>query len=288
MKNIILLSVFITLMNSLWAQSPWLQPEGRLLTQISFNTIRNYNQLYLSSGEIFSTERQLTDHTLQAWLEYGISEYTSVKLITPFKIQEAGDLVKNNISTETITNSGSISAMGNIVLSWKQKLFHHQWLLTSHVNIEFPTAQYQDETGLRSGYDAWAFSAALSTGRGFGSTYIYAHLGIGARTNDYSTFYIGGFEWGYYIFNPIWVAAVLNVIQSFENGTREDPPNNLLTGLYVNDQEFIAWGIKLFGQIITDRFGYNIALFGAFNGNFVAKSPSINLGLYYSFSTTSK
>jgi hypothetical protein len=274
-------------MNSLWAQSPWLQPTGRLLTQISFNTIQDYNQLYLSSGETFSTERQLTDNTLQAWFEYGLSDYTSVKLIAPFKIQEAGEVVDNNTGTEAITNSGSLSATGNVVLSWKQKLLHHQWLLTSHVNIEFPTAKYQDKTGLRSGYDAWAFSGSLSAGRGFGPTYFYAHLGIGARTNDYSTFYMGGFEWGYHIFNPIWVAAVLNVLQSFENGTREDPPNNLLTGLYVNDQEFVAWGIKLFGPIIPDRFGYNLSLFGAFNGNFVAKAPSINFGLYYLFSVTS-
>jgi hypothetical protein len=270
-------------MNSLWAQSPWIQKKSTLLTQISLNTIRNYNQLYLNSGDTYSTERDLTDNTLQAWLDYGISDYTSLQLILPLKFLNAGELVESNIQTPAMTTSGSLNAIGNMVLTWKQKLFQQSWLLTSHINIEFPTAEYQDDTGLRSGYDAWAFSAVLSAGRGFGKTYFYAHLGIGTRSNDYSTFYTGGFEWGYHIAKPIWVAAVINALQSFENGTRQDPVNNLLTGLYVNDQEFISWGIKIFGSIIPDKFGYSVALFGAFNGNFVAKSPSFNLGMYYNF-----
>jgi len=48
------------------------------------------------------------------------------------------------------------------------------------------------------------------------------------------------------IANPLWIAGVINLLQSFQNGSRQDPINNLRTGLYVNDQEFIAWGLKIF------------------------------------------
>jgi hypothetical protein len=67
------------------------------------------------------------------------------------------------------------------------------------------------------------------------------------------------------------------------NGSRTDPLNNLLTGLYVNNQEHVAWGIKTYGNIFSDRWGVSAALFGAFSGNYVAKSPSINLGVYHRF-----
>ena len=283
MKKISIILLIIGLMNSLWSQSPWLQNKCSLLTQISFNAISNYNQLYLSSGETFSTERKLSDNTLQGWFEYGISEYTSFNLITPIKLLDAGDLSDDETQASQ-TSAGSLQAFGNISFIWKQKLVQKSWIVSSHVNIEFPTADYQDETGLRSGYDAWAFSATLSTGRGFGSAYIYVHVGVGTRTSNYSSFYTGGLEGGYKISDPLWIAGVLNIMQSLKDGTRQDPQNNLLTGLYVNDQEFVSWGLKVFGPILNDNFGYSIALFGAFSGNYVAKSPSLNLGLYYIFS----
>jgi hypothetical protein len=283
MNRILKIFLIITITNSLWAQSPWLQKKKSLLTQLSYNTIGNYNQLYLSSGETFSTERNLTDNTIQAWFEYGLLDNTSFNLIIPIKLLKAADLVETNGQSQAKTANGSLNALGNAALSWKQNLIKESWLLSSTVNLEFPTATYEEETGLRSGYDAWAVSATLSSGRGFGSAYFYAHLGLGTRTNDYSSFYTGGLEGGYHISDPLWIAGVINVLQSFKDGNRQDPENNLLTGLYVNDQEFISWGLKLFGSIIPDKLGYSAALFGAFSGNFVAKSPSLNLGFHYIF-----
>jgi hypothetical protein len=283
MKKIYSFIILIVLTTGLWAQSPWIQEKGTLLAQVSWNTISNYNQLYLSSGETYSTERKLTDNTFQGWFEYGLFNSTSLLLITPFKVLKAGDLVDVN-NQDPQTTAGSFSTLGNISFIWKQKLLHQDWILTSHVIVDFQTADYQDGTGLRSGYDARTFSVVLSAGRGFGKTYFYAHLGIGTRSNNYSNIFTAGFEWGYHIARPVWVAVVINALQSFENGTRQDPVNNRLTGLYVNDQEYISWGIKLFGPIIPDKFGYNAAIFGAFSGNYVAKAPSLNLGLYYTFS----
>jgi hypothetical protein len=275
--------LLIVMMNSVFAQSPWLQEKKSLLSQISFNIIPEYHQIYLNSGKTYTTERNLKDNTLQAWLEYGLSDYTTFQLILPLKFLSAGSLVEEDFQTPQ-TTSGSLQAFGNISFIWKQKLVQQTWILTSHIIAEFPTADYQDQSGLRSGYDAWGFSAALSTGRGFGHTYFYTYLGIGTRSNDYSGFFTGGVEAGYQVSRSISVAGVINILQSLQNGTRQDPLSNLRTGLYVNDQEFIAWGLKVFGPIIPDKFGYSAALFGAFSGNFVAKSPSLNLGLYYIFS----
>jgi len=277
------LSILLMLViNSLFAQSPWIQQKKTLLTQISFNTIPKYHQLFLSSGGTYNTERNLIDNTLQGWFEYGVSDHTALQLILPFKFMNAGELIDTESQTSQ-TSSGSLQALGNITFIWKQKLLQQDWILTSNLIVELPAAEYQDDTGLRSGYDAWSLSAALSTGRGFGNAYFYAHLGIGGRSNDYSGFITGGFEGGYQITQNFWVAGVVSVLQSFMNGTRQDPVNNLLTGLYVNNQEFIAGGVKLFGSIIPDKFGYSLSVYSAVSGNFVAKSTPINLGLYYIF-----
>jgi hypothetical protein len=271
------------MINYVCAQSPWLQDKRTLLTQISFNIIPEYHQLFLNSGNTYNTERNIKDNTLQGWFDYGISDHTALQMILPIKFMNAGDLVDSDTPTPQ-TSSGSLQAFGNISLTWKQKLLQQTWILTSNLSIEFPTAQYQNKTGLRSGFDAWSILAALSTGRGFGRAYFYAHLGIGTRSNDYSSFLTGGFEGGYQLSRHIWVAGVVSILQSFQNGTRQDPVNNLLTGLYVNNQEFIAGGLKLFGSIISDKLGYSLSVFTATSGNFVAKSVPVNLGVFYIFS----
>jgi hypothetical protein len=271
------------MINPLSAQSPWLQQKQTLLTQLSLNVIPNYDQLFINSGEKYNTERILSDYTMQGWFEYGVSEHMALQLILPVKFLNAGDLIASETATAQ-TSSGSIKAFGNIAIIWKQKLLQQAWILTSHLIMELPTASYQDESGLRSGYDASAISGALSTGRGFGRGYFYAHLGIGVRSNKYSGFATGGLEGGYQLSEIFWVAGVVNILQSFMNGTRQDPVNNLRTGLYVNDQEFFAWGLKLFGSIIPEKFGYSLAVFSAASGNFVAKSAPFNFGLYYVFS----
>ena len=278
----ILTFLLIFMIHFVFAQSPWLQNKRTLLTQLSINIIPEYHQLFLNSGNTYYTERNLNDNTLQGWFEYGISDHAALQMILPIKFMKAGPLVESHTTTPH-TSSGSLQAFGNISLIWKQKLLHQAWILTSNLIMEFPTAFYQDDSGLRSGYDAWSISVALSTGRGFGRAYFYTHLGIGARSNNYSSFFTGGFEGGYQLSQHFWVAGVVSILQSFLNGSRQDPVNNLLTGLYVNNQEFIAWGLKLFGPIIPDRFGYSLSIFSAACGNFVAKSAPINLGLYYIF-----
>ena len=50
--------------------------------------------------------------------------------------------------------------------------------------------------------------------------------------------------------------------------------------MYVNDQEYTAYGIKIIGEI-SPEFGIIAGFGGAFSGNNVAKQAAINIGLYY-------
>ena len=60
------------------------------------------------------------------------------------------------------------------------------------------------------------------------------------------------------------------------------PTSNLLTGLYINNQEYSSFSIKAIGEI-TKNFGLTAGIGGAFSGNNVAKQGAFNFGIYHKF-----
>jgi hypothetical protein len=71
---------------------------------------------------------------------------------------------------------------------------------------------------------------------------------------------------------------------SFENGTILLPVNNLTTSLYVDNQEYLGYGIKVIAELnrsigITGGFG------GALTANSEASKAALNLGVYFKIST---
>ena len=134
-------------------------------------------------------------------------------------------------------------------------------------------------TGLRSGYDAWSFTPLIITGRGFDNWYIQAFTGADIRTNQYSSNFKLGGELGYKAIDWLWIAGFLDGVLSFKNG---DKPIDFTTALYVNNQSYAAFGLKLIGEFTND-FGVNIGFGGAFDGRNVAKAPALSFGLYYKF-----
>jgi hypothetical protein len=65
-----------------------------------------------------------------------------------------------------------------------------------------------------------------------------------------------------------------------ENGDVELPFHNRLTGLYVNDQGWLALGLKTIVEF--DRFwGAVITAAGAADGQWVPQRPAFSLGAYF-------
>ena len=117
-------------------------------------------------------------------------------------------------------------------------------------------------------------------GRGFDKWYIQAFTGFDVRTNDYSSNYKLGGEVGYKALDWLWVSGFLDGVLSLKNGDLVVPDSNRLTGLYVNDQQYASFGLKLTGEI-NKNFGINSGIGGAFSGARVAKAPAVTIGLYY-------
>ena len=78
-------------------------------------------------------------------------------------------------------------------------------------------------------------------------------------------------------------AIYVDWLNSMNNGEHRDSVNNLLTGLYVNNQEYLAWGIKIFGNVFAADSGIALGVAGAFTGNYVPRAPAINMALYHQF-----
>ena len=248
----------------------------RTLTTLTFQVTHQYISLGNSSLEL---PREISDKTLQFYGEYGLFDNTTILLNAPIKFVKAGEMQE---TTGTI-EEGSLSGFGNIEVAVKHKVVDNDLKVALQANFVFPTASYDSGTGLRTGYDAFGFVPGVTVGGSSDNFFAYAYLNTGIYTNDYSSNMKTGFELGWKPVKPLWIIGVFDVLQSFDNGSRIDDINNLQTGLYVNNQEYVAYGLKFAFEIVEETLGVQVAGFGAASGNFVAKSPSLNIGVYYKF-----
>lgn len=280
MKNITKI-VFLLLSISVFAQSPWTQEKGKFYTQLSFTTIPNYDTLFGDPNQnMFGT---YSDNTIQFFAEYGLSDKTSFLVNLPLKIISVNNFEDPRIDCsvdcgEDFTNNN----LGNISLGIKHNFYKKDWIISGQLSLEANTSSYDEMSGLRTGYNAWSFTPLILAGRGFGKTYIQAFLGADIRTNNYSSnFKIGG-EIGRKLGKRIWLIGFLDISKSLENGNIVLPFQNNLTGLFVNDQEYGAFGLKAIGEF-TDKFGVTAGFGGAFFGNNVAQQAALTFGVYHKF-----
>jgi hypothetical protein len=274
MKKFILVLV-VLVSGNLIAQSAWTQKKGKTYTQLSYSTISDYDRLF---GEPdYNTERKITDNTIQLYGEYGLTDKTTLLLNLPLKLIKTGDQVFNTVPVTTATNK---TALGNIEIGIKHLLYNKAFTLSGQLSIEANTSTFDDNSGIRTGYDAWSFTPTLNAGKSFGKMYAQAFVGGHIRTNDYSSNFKFGAEYGIKFIQRIWVIGYLDFVSSFNNGDIILPESNLLTGLYVNNQEYSAYGVKGIVEI-NKNFGVSAGFGGAFSGNNVARQAAISFGLYH-------
>ncbi len=278
------LLVCLLIGSSGFSQSPWTQKKGEFYTQFSFSTIPSYNEMYGDPDYLLN--RNITDNTFQLYGEYGVSNKTTLLLNVPFKNITTNDVINPILLDPEAINGSTSNAFGNIEIGIKHNFYNKKWLISGQMNVELNTSSYDEISGIRAGYDAFTFTPLINIGRGFKKSYLQAFTGFNLRTNNYSSNFKIGAEGGTKLFNRIWLSAFLDFVISLENGDIELPIENQLTVLYVNNQEYTAFGIKLIGEITQD-FGLITGFGGAFSGNNVAKQAAINFGVYYKIRPTS-
>ena len=172
--------------------------------------------------------------------------------------------------------------MGNIEIGIKHNFYNKDWLISGQINLEANTSTFDASSGIRTGYDAWSITPLLSFGRGFNNWYVQGFTGVNIRTNNYNSNFKFGGEIGYKPISNLWLIAGLDILKSFDNGDVILPTSNLLTGLYINNQEYNSFSIKAIGEL-TKNFGLTAGIGGAFSGNNVAKQGAFNFGIYHKF-----
>jgi hypothetical protein len=270
--------VFIAILSStfLYAQSPWTQEKGKFYTQFSFSTIANYDEIF--GDPEYKTDREITDNSLQLYGEYGVSSKTTLILNLPIKFIKTGDAVNVN----TFITEDSKTAIGNISLGLKHQFYNKKWIISGQLNVEATTGTFETASGIRTGQDAWTFTPTLNIGRSFDKFYVQAFIGIDLKTNNYSNnFKIGG-EIGTKVHSKIWLVGFVDIVSSFSDGDVNLPLSNFGTALYINNQEYGAFGLKAIGEF-TNSFGGVLSFGSAFSGNNVAKQAALTVGIYHKF-----
>lgn len=275
-----LLLLLLLLSFSLFAQSPWTKKKGEVFAQFSFTTIANYHTIF--GNPDFTTNGKISDRTYQAYGEYGISNKTSLLLNIPLKA-----IAQKGYQNPTIDCVGDCSenrnktAIGNITIGLKHQFYNKGWVLAGQMTTEINTGVYDEATGIRTGYDAITFTPQFLAGKGFNKTYFQTHIGVQIRTNNYSDNLKFGGEYGGKIFKKLWIIGFIDVVKSFENGAVVLPNNNIANALFVNNQEYGAYGVKTiweYGNLgVTAGFG------SAFFGNNVPKAAALSLGVFTTF-----
>lgn len=281
MKNLnytILLFLLFT-SQTLFAQSPWTQKKGSGYYQASVNLIGNYSTLHFNGSDSWNLSREVSDMTAAVYGEYGLTDKITVIAELPYKFLSTGSTLLPNPSVVNPTNQeGSLNTLGNIKLGLRNQFINKSVVFSGQLTLELPTSTYDDKTGLSAGYDAVSIIPSISVGKGYDKYYGYLSIGTGIKSNNYSEDLRVSGEFGAKVLDRLWIIGVLDVLKSFENGDYVAESRNLETGLYVDQQEYTALGLKFILEA-TDKLGFNAGFYGG-PGNFVASQVSMNFGVY--------
>lgn len=276
----ILLLILCLFSGVLSAQSPWTRSKAGFYMQGAWQTIPEYATLFGEDGES-GTElaRKVSENAFQLYGEYGISPKTTVIASIPVVFNKRGALNPDFPHTFGRLDSGSIAGLGNVYLGVKRQILVKKVALAGTLRVGLPASEGQSNTGLKTGFDAFTILPSLSAGMGLGRYYWFVYGGYGIRTNEYSHFVNAGAEVGCRLWK-IWLIGFSDCLVSLENGPRRLPLSDVSSGLYLNDQGWLSFGLK--GIVEFNRFwGINLSGTGAFWGQNVPQRPAFSLGAYF-------
>jgi hypothetical protein len=261
--------VFLLSIGSANSQSPWTKDKGKAYVQLGvsglfYNTAQIDNQKINLAGDY-------SDITTQIYSEYGISNEIEALVILPVKLAS----FKSNSGNIT----EQLSGLGNITLGIKYKFYDQKWKISTGLQLQANTSKYDTGSGLSTDFNATSIIPYVSMGSSNGKWYYFGNIGYGYMTNDYSDYLKIGAELGYLILQNGHLILALdskNPIakeNAFDNNASKWPS-------YLDRQTYNALGLKFNYEFSTNKYGANIAAFGAFGNNNVPLAPTINFAIY--------
>ncbi|MFT5436591.1 MAG: hypothetical protein ACI840_001239 [Ulvibacter sp.] len=276
MKNLIIVLISLLFFQNSIGQSAWNLEKDSWYTQLNYTRIGPYSELFIDGGKTETIPREIEDNTFQLYAEYGLNSKTTLSASLPIKLIKTG---AQTTAATPIINANSVTSLGNIGFGVKRNLINKNFLLSTGVIVEANTGSYDDASGIRTGYDTWTFTPGAYFGKSYNNLFLQANVGVGFRTNNYSDFFRGGAEVGYKFLKRIWAIFYLDYKKSFYNGTVSIPVNNESTSLYVDNKEYVGYGLKAIYEL-TNQLGITAGFGGAFSANAEARAAALNVGLF--------
>ena len=270
MKNFIKTILLTSLVSTFsFAQSPWTKDKGKVYVQLGFSGIF-YNQAEIN-GKKVALNANYTDITLQVYNEYGITNKLEAQLILPYK--------SVSFEATSSTASKSFSGIGNITLGLKYKLYDNKWKVSSGLLYSPKTGQFDNASGLSTGFNASTIVAYVSVGSSKEKWYYFGNIGYGYMNNDYSDYFKFTAEVGYKI---IPKGHIMLFVDTRNIVSKEDAYNNdsKQWPSYLDRQTYNTFGVKVSYEFIKDKFGANASVLGAMGIDNAPLAPSINFGVY--------
>lgn len=272
------IAIFFSL--QITAQSPWIQKKGHFFANVSYSSISDYSELF--GAPDFSLSGTITDRTYQFYGEYGLTNKTNLLVNIPLKSIDINNYVDPAVFCGgDCAESFSKTAFGNITLGLKHNFLKKKWVLSGQLSMQMNTGTYDETSAIRTGFDAYTFTPLFLVGTSFGKNYFQSFIGADIRSNNYSSNLKIGGEIGRKLTQNIWVIGFVDVSQSLNNGDITFPTNNAANSLYVNDQEYLAYGLK--GIFEFYDFGLTAGFGSALSGNNVPKKAAISFGVFKTF-----
>jgi hypothetical protein len=274
MRFTILILIYI-FSNSVFAGGPWLnkKKEGFFQLQSTFPG-GAYNRLFLENGKELELNTSVLDYTIQAYLEYGITDKLNLISTLPFKYVSTSSKSSLNLLPD-----GNLSGLGNYKLGVKYRISDKNLKIATSVQSSLKTISKDLDKGLITGYDANTVGAYFHIGKGFSQNiYSFLDVGINIMSNNFNDYLDIHYELGYQIKPSLWTAFTLDLRESITNESYI-VENLRQTALYTNNQEYFAFGFKGSYEF-KNKIGFTAATFGAFSGNYVAKISTFSVGIY--------
>lgn len=265
MKYIILLLVTSISM----AQSPWTKEKGKSYVQLGVTSL-NYDT-YQFDGNRINSDNTISDITVQAYGEYGITNKLEAQVVLPYKVVS---------STSKITNSSeNLAGFGNATFGLKYKIYDKKWKVSTGISFSANSIKIDENIGLSTGFNASTILPYVSLGSSNKKLYYYGSIGYGYMNNNYSDYVKATFEVGYEVIpkgHLIFILDTRNIL-SKESAFTND---NAQWASYLDRQTYNAIGLKANYEFKKDKFGANLAIIGATGINNAPLAPTLNLGLY--------
>jgi hypothetical protein len=283
---LILLTINVLSVHMLNAQQVWTSPKGKFYSQLGFTQLVYDGFNIAKQFDAEPLNRRIEHHSLQGYLQYGITDKLMLTAIAPFSITSSEKI--KDPQPAGLAN-GKLNALSNLQAGLTYKVYEKNGIIASaKINTILPTAKKDLTTGLRSGDDALGIAPSLLAGYGHTKFFTSAEIGYMYRTNNYSGQTIANFQVGKHLGKKQRLIGIFHtdLRLSAQNGTHDDG-NTKYTATYLNDLSYIAYGLK-FGYKFTPKimFWTDIRFWSTNTADIGARTDDLGLfpGLTFSVS----